>query len=257
MLPSLLLLIAALAAPISPGAASHFFGIARAGADGPVLYREDHYRFGPPGRRQALVLYRCPDGKPFARKTTADVDALDPDFALLDRQNGYREGVRTVNGKREVYVHDVDAARTRSAPLPSTSTPVIDSGFTVFVHRHWGELMAGQRLKMHFLVPSRRKFLAFRVTRHRDKQAAAQGVVVLRLEIDHWFAFALPHIDVGYTEATRSLRWFRGLSNLRDAKGNNVRVVLTYPADQRDQTVTAAQIEAARKAPLTGRCSLD
>ena len=257
MLSPLMILVAALAAPTSPGAASHFTGIARARADGPMLYREDHYRYGPADARRGLVLYRCPDGTPFARKTTRDADAMAPDFALDDAQNGYREGVRTRDGQRRVYVHRVGGDTTRSAPLPAVDQPVIDSGFNAFVHAHWDALVTGRTLKMQFLVPSRLTFLDFRIQRHRDAEAAARGIMVVRLELDRWFAFALPHIDVGYDLKTRTLRRFRGLSNLRDSHGNNVKVQLTYPPGLRGTDVTPEQIQAAQTVPLVGRCSLD
>jgi hypothetical protein len=179
-----------------------------------------------------------------------------PDFTLRDARNGYREGVRTQSGEREVFVHRVGADRSRSATLPTVPMPVIDAGFDPFVRRHWQALASGRTLKIDFLVPSRLKFMHFRIARHQDARAAARGTLVLRLELDSCIAFALPHIDVGYGMHDHRLRWFRGLSNLRDMQGRNVRVLLRYRPDLRATHVEPADLEAARSAELDGRCRL-
>ncbi len=257
MLPTLLLLLAAQAAsPPTPADISRYTGIAREpGTHGAVLYREDHYRYGPSDDRRELVLYRCPDGAPFARKTLHG-PAVTPLFELVDAANGYREGVRDNGDARQVFVRPVGADATRERGLDTPRDAVIDAGFDAYVRRHWDALAAGKTRRIAFLVPSRLDYMAFRIKRHRDAAAARRGVLVLRLELDSWIAFALPHIDVGYDMRTRQLHWFRGLSNLRDRDGRNVRVRLVYPADQRLSAVPAAELAAARKAPLDGRCPL-
>ena len=57
-----------------------------------LLYREEHL-VQPGASPERWVVYRCPDGKPFARKRVAAGGAR-PDFALEDARDGYREGVR-------------------------------------------------------------------------------------------------------------------------------------------------------------------
>ena len=256
MLATLLLSLATSATPVDAPFVHMYTGIARAASGESVLYREDHYRYTTGGEPHVLVLYRCPDGKPFARKTADVRQPLAPDFDLYDARNGYREGVRTRQGVREVYVHAVGAEGERSARLPAASTPVIDSGFDAFVRAHWDALAAGKHLKINFLVPSRLKFMDFVIMRHHDAAAAKRGEMVLRLKLDSWIAFALPHIDVGYDRDNHRLRWFRGLSNLRDLRGDNITVVLRYPPDLRKTDVPVQTLEAARTAPLDGRCRL-
>lgn len=257
MIPTLLLSMALQAAPAAATAdATRYTGIARNADASRVLYREEHFRYGPTDARRELVLYRCPDGQPFARKHLGGGHAVAPDFRLRDGRSGYREGVRTQDGRRTVFVHRVGAADTRSATLARVPTPVIDGGFDAFVRQHWDSLATGRTLKIDFLVPSRLKFMHFRIVRHHDTAAAARGELVLRLKLDRWFAFALPHIDVGYSLKTHRLLWFRGLSNLRDIHGENVTVSLRYPPKLRGVSVTPAALQAALDAPLSGRCRL-
>jgi hypothetical protein len=256
MLSALLLSLAALSAGTPTGPIRQYTGIARAAPDARVLYREVHYLFDSADGPREIVLYRCPDGRPFARKWLDTRTPQAPDFAFRDARSGYREGVRTQAGQRVVYVHKVGAKKTRSTPLPMVPTPVIDSGFDAFVRAHWDALAAGQTLKLRFLVPSRLKFLDFAIARRHDPDAARQGLMVLRLRLDSWLAFALPHIDVGYARDTHRLRWFRGLSNLRDIHGENLTVVLRYPPDLRETDVPAERLRTAREAKLDGRCRL-
>src|SRR5579862_2432120 len=73
-------------------------------SDGQLLYRESHWLYTGDGVGQHLIVYRCPNGEPFGRKNANDAPgAATPDFEMLDARSGYREGVRTRDGHREVY----------------------------------------------------------------------------------------------------------------------------------------------------------
>lgn len=91
------LLLAAARAP----AQQRTEGLAYPAKGGPLVYRENHWLYRDGGQASRLVLYRCPDGRPFARKHAVDsAGALAPDFDFLDARTGYREGVRTRGGQR-------------------------------------------------------------------------------------------------------------------------------------------------------------
>ena len=95
-----------------------------------VLYRESHWRYRQEGVARRLVLYRCPDGRAFARKTVVERPAAQaPDFDFEDARDGYREGVRTGPGGRVVYVRDVGDARPKERTLSTPPGAVIDAGF--------------------------------------------------------------------------------------------------------------------------------
>ena len=52
------------------------------------------------------------------------------------------------------------------------------------------------------------------------------------------------------------LREYRGLSNIRDGEGRNVRVDIRFPPSERRTDVAAGEAERAAAMPLTGRCML-
>jgi hypothetical protein len=87
---------------------------------GEALYREQHLMRAAPdgGLLERLVVYRCVDGTPFARKR---VDyrgaAAAPSFQFEDVRSGYREGVSRTGSDARVFVDRPDA-EPQQAPLP-------------------------------------------------------------------------------------------------------------------------------------------
>ena len=240
----------------TPAAISGYRGEARDAAGRLIYIEQDFVRDG--GARR-LTLYRCPDGLPFARREddARGGNSTAPDFALDDAQTGYREGVRrNTDGTRSVSVRMNRASDEKSAPVPITRHLVIDAGFNAFVIRHFDALLSGATLPVEFLVPSRLKTIGFKIMRIEDTGAAARGEVAFRLELGGWFGFLLPHIDVLYDAHTRVLRRYVGLSNLRDARGDNLKVRIDFPPSQARRNIPRAELAAAQDAALDGRCPL-
>lgn len=231
-----------------------FSGAAYASDSDTLLYRETHFLRAGAGGLEHIVLFRCPNGRPFARKVSRDDgDAQAPDFEMTDARLGYREGVRRIDGRREVYVQRSAAQPEQSAILQVPADGVIDMGFEVFARHHWDELQRDDTLRLNFLVPSRRTFYAFKV--NRIAADAKAGTVTFRLAVSSWVAFLLPHIDVTYEVATRRLVRYVGLSNVRDLNGKNYRVHYEAPRIAANHPVGAADVEAALAAPLAASCT--
>jgi hypothetical protein len=203
-------------------------------------------------------VYTCPDGAPFVRKRVDTAPgAATPDVDLLDGRGGYREGVRTQDGRREVFAQaDARSPERRAAlPLPPPPNAVIDAGFDAFVREHWDVLSGAGVSPVPFLVPSQLRYLDFSAHMLSDSHADGTDLRWFRLSLAGWYGFALPHIDVGYDVQTHELREYRGLSNIRDAAGRNLSVRIRFPPSERRTDVTAADAERAAATPLTGRCT--
>jgi len=234
----------------------HYEGDAYAIGDGRLLYRESHWLYEDAGSAARIVLYRCPDGTPFARKRLhAGVAAQAPDFEMSDARNGYVEGVRSNAGAREVFARPGKDDREYSAALTIARDTVIDAGFDAFVRAHWDTLASGASVALNFVVPSRLAALPFKVRRIDDAHLATDATMHLRLQLANWYGALLPHIDVFYDTATRELSRYEGMSNVRDATSNNVEVRIEFRSDQRHDT-TMQDVDAAAAAPLTGLCRL-
>jgi hypothetical protein len=251
--------LAAIGLSASCVAGQYYQGYAYAVDDGRPLYREAHWLYTDDGVEHRLVVYSCPDGAPFVRKRvdTAPGTAT-PDVDLFDARAGYREGVRTRDGRREVFAQADARSPEHSAqlPLPTPPNAVIDAGFDAFVREHWDTLSASGASPVLFLVPSELRYLDFSARVLRDTRADGADVRWFRLSLANWYGFALPHIDVAYDVQTRELRQYSGLSNIRDGDGRNVRVNIRFPPSERRTDVAAAEIERAAAMPLTGRCML-
>lgn len=241
-----LLAAATAMAPIHALAVESYQGSAYATGTRTLLYRESHWIDG----NQRVVLYRCPGGEPFARKRVdSGVSAAAPDFELLDARDGYREGVRSIGGKREVFVQMTSGAPTKRRTL-SVDSPVIDAGFDAFVRDSWVRLADKRGLVAPFVIPSRLGAVDFRI-RHVGDTAAGRK---LRLSIAGWYGAVLPQIELVYAVAGRTLLHYRGIGNIRGSNGDHPVVDIEFPIVKRRHDVPRGEVDAAIATTLVKRC---
>jgi len=260
---SLLLAVLALASTAGAQATDLAFnGYARDPGTRRLLYVEAHYvrGFGSTGESR-VVLYRCAGGaEAFARKelrygTPREV----PEFTLLDARTGYTEGLRRTPRGPQVFQKPLATATLRQATLPDSAGIVADAGFDEFVRRHWADLEAGRTLRFPFLVPSRLDFLTFEVRKQREENIEGSAASVIRLNLSGVLGWFVPFIEVSYGKNDRLLHRYSGLTNIRDADGNNVAAVIDFPQAERRTLAAgaagAAEVERQRAAPLVQRCA--
>jgi hypothetical protein len=220
-----------------------------------LLYTESHWLYADNGVNHRLVIYACPDGQAFGRKWVDTAPgAATPDVDMLDGRWGYREGVRTRAGQREVYSQANSNSPEKRAPIGSPKNGVIDAGFDAFVRQHWDELDAGVA-PLPFLVPSELRFVDFSAKKLRDEQSGGHDVRWFRLKLDGWYGFALPHIDVAYDTQNHELFEYRGLSNIRGNGNHNLDVIIQFPPQEHRGDLGSSDVERAAAMPLTGRCA--
>lgn len=242
--------------PVAPVAAEPMAAVVREQADvrsladGRLLYRESHYVVrGSTSER--WVLYRCPDGNPFARKRVlASRSAATPDFMLEDGRDGYREGVRGGGGERVAYSSEGGKESRRTLSIPADG--VIDAGFDAAVRKHWDALQRGEAVNLQFLVPSRQQFFPVRVQRVADSNRSSARTLQLRMRLATWFGFAVPDVGLVYGLEDRRLRVFSGTGNVRDARGRNPQVRITFASQA--GTASAEEFARTKDLPLDGRC---
>jgi len=239
---------------VAAGAVERFTGDAYNVGSNALLYHETQYLHAS-GGADRVVLYRCPDGRAFARKRvheSGDVQA--PDFDLIDARLGYREGVRENGAQRQVYVQRRSNLPEQAGPLSVPADGVIDTGFEAFAQRHWDALVQGETLRFPYLVPSRRTFYQFKVNR-TDAAAASGRTMTIRLAAGNWLSFLLPHIDVVYDLASHHVVHYEGLSNIRGDDGKNYQVRSEFPIIAAGREVPQAEVDAALSAPLVSSCT--
>jgi hypothetical protein len=239
------------ALPAPAHAAEHQMGVATAASDGRVLYREYHWRFDEGGVPRRLVLYRCPDGTPFARKLVDERGGSAPDFEFVDARDDSSEAVSRHAGGRTVRIRE-RGGKVEVADIPERANAVIDTGFDTFIRGHWTQLGNGRALVAPYLVPGRSDWLDFRIRHVRDAVEAGVPVRRIRMTLAMWFGFIVPAIELTYLRDEHRLVRFEGPGYLRNAAGKHPKVRIDFPAAPRP--ADAAAIAEARRVPLTGRC---
>ncbi len=226
-------------------ALDYYEGLAYAKGSQTLLYREAHWLQDDGSR---LVLYLCPLGEPFARKQVHGGGTA-PDFDLVDARSGYREGVRTREGWREVYSRESANVTERRKRIAPDSVQVIDAGFDAYIRQQWGSMAPPAQRSVSFLVPSRLQVMDFRLS----PSAGAAGARSYRLGLDAWYGRALPSIAVTYSAGGEHLVRFEGIGNIRDGAGRYEPVRIEFLAERR-RSASAAERERAAGATLASRC---
>jgi hypothetical protein len=235
----------------------HYVGIAHA-TSGRELYAESHWITEAQGQRELLVLFECPDGKPFARKQVRETDyAQAPSFTLEDARTGYQEGVReSKGGSREVYFRAAGDQPEKTASLKSAPNLVVDAGFDRFIREHWVALATGAHQRLDFLVPSRLRTYPFTLSVVDDELKDGKPVRRFLLELDTWYAFAVPSIIVTYAADSKTIREYQGNSNVRDRNGKDLNVRIEFSAHSRTTLADSQSLADAKAVRLDGACVL-
>lgn len=209
-------------------------GVARDPADGRLLYREQHWiRRDGESPIERLVLYRCADGTAFARKRVDyRASAVAPAFQLDDIRDGYREGLRRLPAP-QVFAR-TGAGQPEQTAILAAAHLVADAGFDEFVQRQWPLLLAGDAVPLDFAVPARQASYRFSLRRVGAATVAGEPAWRFRLRLGGWLAWVAPAIDVAYSQRSRRLLRFDGLSNLRTDDGRRqMRVRIDFETPSR------------------------
>ncbi len=221
---------------------------------GTLLYTESHWRYQEQGRDRRLVLYRCTDGRVFARKQLVErASAQAPDFDFEDARDGYREGVRSGTRGRVVYFRASaeDALQERVLAVPADA--VLDAGFDASVRAHWPRLQAGNDVSQPFLLPSRMAFVPVRLSPGPAIQWNGIDARRMTMRLDRWYGFVAPTMQLTYASADQRLLEFAGIGTIRDAAGQHQDVRIVFPAPPKPASAKALQDALAT--PLVSRCT--
>lgn len=231
-------------------------GEARDLRDGRVLYREEHLlQRGPDGDPlRRLVLYRCPDGAAFGRKTLDyGKNPFVPTFRMEDARWDYVEQVQqTADGLQLTVQRAGEPARTGRIAVEDSAL-VADAGYDEFVRQRWDELITGEKVRLDFIVPSRLTYYGFAVKKTGEEKVDDGELQVFRLGLSGFFRIFVPDIEVAYDAETRELRRFVGLTNIRNVEDKNVEARISFPRGA--DVVDAERAAGASVEPLSGRCS--
>ena len=210
-----------------------------------LLYRETHLIRGEGERLlERIVLYRCPNGTAFARKRVDyRSSSLAPDFELIDVR-GYREGLRREGSKTLTW-----SGEGTPTPLRATNAALVaDAGFDEFVRQRWPQLTAGKAQPLAFAVPAFGRSLPFKIRSAGARVESGQRVHAFELRVDNLLGMVVSAIRVDYDADDRRLRRFIGPTNIRDARGDQIKARIDFP--QAPQPVDTQRWQAAAQQSL-------
>ncbi len=258
MMRSGLLLCALLLAGTASAADLTFTGYARDIKTRGLLYVESHFvrNAGAVGETR-VVQYQCVTGRAaFMRKELRYGGVREePEFTLVDGRTGYTEGLRREPDGPRVFFRPAAAQPQREARVPAEVVVVADAGFDEFVRKHWNELEAGDSVRFPFLIPSRLDSLTFKVRKNREERIENALVSVIRLNLSGVLGWFLPYIEVSYRKSDQVLMRYKGLTNVRDAAGDNVVALIDFPgAERRSLPDGSVNLEAQRAVSLAKSC---
>lgn len=227
-LPLLCLLFASLASATDYS----FTGYARDPESRALLYIETHevHAAGTPGESREVLYRHDAQAAPFARKTLRyGADRERPSFDFEDQRSGFAESVSRTDGGYRVTWRAGQDASPRIGMVDPADVAVIDAGFDEFVRARWSELARGDALNAPFLVPSRLGAVDFRVRKVSDTRIAGAAASVIRISLAGPLGWLLPDIEVSYRDRDRRLLRYRGLTNIRDARGHLISAQIDFP----------------------------
>lgn len=232
-----------------------FTGYARSLDTGELLYVESHaVTDGGSPRETRVVTYRCAaDSAPFARKQLEySAQRTSPAFTFEDARSGYAEGFERDARGLTVFERAGSRAPLRSEAISPSRTLVVDAGFDEFVREQWESLEQGTPSRVPFLVPSLLESVDFRVRKVAEVTIDGELASVIRLSLAGALGWFLPDIDVSYRKRDRRLMRYRGLTNIRDARGQLLKAQIDFP--EAVQASSAESLASLMAQPLTADC---
>lgn len=196
-----------------------------------LLYTENHHETFKQGvLLRSEVIYKDIDENIIAKKI-ADFSNSQfmPEFVLENLKTGHKEKTRYIDNKYEVIFSESKAKSLKESLLKFKLNSISDAGFDNFIIAHWNELIAGEKFKREFLVPSMLDFMNFRIYQKAIVDKDGHTLRLINIEPDSFFVRVIAGtLKLYYDDDKPVLRIFEGVSNMRDNKGDNFNVVIKF-----------------------------
>jgi hypothetical protein len=192
-----------------------------------ILYKELHY-YSHDGLQQQ-VIYRSLSGEEIARKSL--------DYSYGNKVPAYRQQNNLVNESVEVLwlenklvlSYSTEAGqKLEKNTFDAPESLVIDAGFNFFIQQQWLPLIAGEKLKFSYPVPTRSTIIDMEISRVNcfDEQSLD---ICFRIEADNLLiSWLMDPIEISYHKYSQQLSRYRGLGNVVDAAGDTLKVDIRY-----------------------------
>jgi len=190
-----------------------------------LLYTETHHWQGV----THTVEYFRPNGELVAvNRLDSTLSFVSPTYTQLYPRDNFSEGARWRGAELVLFSAAKEQVVSFQKPL------VLSSGFYHFILEHWRDLHAGESALFDFAVPSR--WMTVRLRMHA--LSADAGTAVIKDGAPSWFYVRveaanpllrwLVHPLTVALDNQQRLMVYRGVSNLRDERGETPQVLIRY-----------------------------
>jgi hypothetical protein len=223
-----LMVAPALIAPSLPAAADDSgdaSGSAYALDGGKLLYTERHHWQGV----NHTVEYFRPSGELLAiNRLDSSLSFVSPTYTQRYPSDNFSEGARWRDADLVLFSAAQEKVVSFKPPL------VMSSGFYHFILDHWRDLQTGQSLAFDFAVPAR--WMTVRLRMHTVSSEAAAALIedvdpswlYVRVEAVNPLLRWLVHPLTVALDSQQRLMVYRGISNVRDERGETPQVLIRY-----------------------------
>lgn len=186
-----------------------------------LVYRETHNtqcsEQGEP--IWGTVRYADTEGNVFAEKSLGfNHSAYSPSFVLKDFRDQYQQQVEVQQNSIAVALQQNDQVLSPETTLAFPEIPfVVDAGFNHFIRTQWDVLMAGQPVEFDFLSVTRQAFYTFEISKTPTAKTSenTHHLSLTMQPSQWWLALLVDPILLEYDKASKSLRLYQGLTNIR------------------------------------------
>lgn len=207
-----------------------------------LLYTEHHHEmFIGDIVVESKVKYNDAAGITFAEKNLDfRRNSFLPEFSLTNASTGHQESTRYLDDAYEVRFTQASDEPSKIKQLEYSSDAVSDAGFDNFIINHWQEIISAKKFTRDFLIPGLLRFIKFRIYQEQVIEQSGQKYRVLHIEPANILFRTIGGTSRLFYDFDKPvLKRFQGISNVRDEKGDNYKVVIHYHAQLPAITVAA------------------
>ncbi|MFT7457878.1 MAG: hypothetical protein ACI909_000546 [Planctomycetota bacterium] len=206
-------------------------GYARSIENDRLLYTEYHHEVVSDDTVvESKVIYKDETGTAFAEKhVNFRMNPYLPEFSLINTVSGHRESTQYVGDKYEVQFLERAGESLREKPMEYPLDGIGDAGFDNFIINHWDDIVSGSKFTRDFLIPGMLRFFKFRIYQQKIVEYSDHKLRILHIEPANFLLRSVAGTSKLYYDFDKPvLRKFEGISNMRDRKGDNYRVIISY-----------------------------
>lgn len=218
---------------VLPGQASEsierYRGEAR-GKNGELIYIEKHEVVLLNGRVSKATTQYFDDRDKLIGILSSDFSKslTSPEYVFEDKRHGDFHGIRIKDGQLFMFNREDGKEESRALDQATNSNELFVGcqGLHYYLRDHMDSVRAQRNLPVKFLIPGNLDYYNFIMNYEEESK---DGAVDFEIKIENWFLrlFA-PSLNVTYDPKTGRLVRYKGLSNIKNARGKLQNVEITY-----------------------------